>query len=63
MIPLGRSEGIARVVEVDTRFGAQVAVLHAEVDKLRTLKQGLMDDLLTGRVRVTNGEAERVETG
>ena len=63
MIPLGRSEGIARVVEVDTRFGAQVAVLHAEVDKLRTLKQGLMDDLLTGRVRVTDGGLERVETG
>ncbi len=27
--------------------------LHAEDQKLRTLKQGLMDDLLTGRVRVS----------
>ena len=26
---------------------------HSSVEKLRTLKHGLMDDLLTGRVRVS----------
>jgi len=41
------------------RAGAIRTRIDAETDthnKLRTLKQGLMDDLLSGRVRVTSPE-------
>ena len=45
----GEQERIARLLCLhDARIGGEVSGL----DKLRTLKNGLMDDLLTGRVRV-----------
>ena len=38
---------------VDALFRAQLDSMRREVGRLRALKQGLMDDVLTGRVRVT----------
>jgi type I restriction enzyme, S subunit len=52
MIPMGSPEDVKRVVEIDTLHEAQISALRREVEGLRLLKQGLMDDLLTGRVRV-----------
>lgn len=46
----------AEQVEIARRLEAadtSIATMDMEVNKLRLLKQGLMDDLLTGRVRVT----------
>jgi type I restriction enzyme S subunit len=64
MIPLGGAEDIERVIKVDALFKAQLDSMRSEVERLRALKQGLMDDLLTGRVRVTDdGAMERVGTG
>jgi type I restriction enzyme S subunit len=40
---------VNRTLNVDARIQGE----QREVAKLRLLKQGLMDDLLTGRVRVT----------
>jgi len=34
-------------------YESKLLIEEAELDKLRSLKSGLMDDLLTGRVRVT----------
>jgi type I restriction enzyme S subunit len=52
MVPVGSPEDVKRVVEIDELHEAQTSALHHEVEGLRLLKQGLMDDLLTGRVRV-----------
>ena|ERR1700761_8992696 len=41
-----------RVLRAFTAQNAQVNALEREIAKLRLVKQGLMDDLLTGRVRV-----------
>jgi restriction endonuclease S subunit len=63
MIPIGRPGDIDRVVEADATLQAQVAALHREVNQLRSLRAGLMDDLLTGRARVADGWLESVGTG
>lgn len=48
--PYQEQECIAKVLDIhDTRIRAE----EAYRDKLKQLKQGLIDDLLTGRVRVT----------
>lgn len=52
MIPVGSPEDVKRVIEIDTLHAAQISALRREAEGLRFLKQGLMDDLLTGRVRV-----------
>jgi restriction endonuclease S subunit len=52
MIPFGRQADVQRVIEIDTLHDMQIATLSAEVDRLRLVKQGMMDDLLSGRVRV-----------
>ncbi|MGH3403700.1 MAG: hypothetical protein ACRDRJ_14555, partial [Streptosporangiaceae bacterium] len=62
MIPLGSPEDVERVVNADALFGAELAVRRSEVEQLQALKQGMMDDLLTGRVRVTDESLERVGT-
>ena len=41
------------IVTALTRHADRTAREHQEAGKLRNLKRGLMDDLLTGRVRVT----------
>ena len=55
MIPLGRPEEMRQVVEIDILSEAQISALRREVEGLRLLKRGLMDDLLTGQVRVFLG--------
>jgi type I restriction enzyme S subunit len=55
MIPLGSPEGVRLVVEIDILHEAQTSALRREVEGLRFLKLGLMDDLLTGQVRVPAG--------
>jgi len=52
MIPLGSSEDVERVTSTDTLYRAQLDFMRREVERLRAFKQGLMDDLLTGRVRM-----------
>jgi type I restriction enzyme, S subunit len=54
MIPLGDLDDVRRVVEVDTLHEDQLSTLNREIAKLRMVKQGLMEDLLTGRVRVSD---------
>jgi type I restriction enzyme S subunit len=54
MIPLGSQADIQRVVEIDRLHEGQIATLSAEVDHLRLLKLGLMDDLISGQVQVSN---------
>jgi type I restriction enzyme S subunit len=44
-----QAEAIRRVIAIDARISAEEQNLH----KAQLLKSGLMDDLLTGRVRVT----------
>ncbi|MEU3756193.1 restriction endonuclease subunit S [Streptomyces olivoreticuli] len=44
----GQQEFLSRLEAIDARMGQETA----ELVKLRTLKQGLADDLLSGRVRV-----------
>ena len=41
-----------RIIEILDAHGARIRVEEAYRDKLRLQKKGLMDDLLTGRVRV-----------
>ena len=41
-----------RIVSVIEAHDERIAAEHARLEKLRKLKAGLMDDLLTGRVRV-----------
>jgi len=48
--PLPEQQAIVAAVELSE---SRSAAVHSELDKLRLLKSGLMDDLLTGRVRVT----------
>ncbi len=55
MIPMATPEDVKRIVEIDTLHKAQISALHREVEGLRLLKQGLVDDLLTERVRVPVG--------
>jgi type I restriction enzyme S subunit len=52
MIPMGSLDDIKHVVEIDELHEAKIAALRREVDTLRLLKQGLMDDLLSGRIQV-----------
>ncbi|WP_175628173.1 restriction endonuclease subunit S [Thioalkalivibrio denitrificans] len=50
-----------RIVEMKARLDARTAKERRKCERLRTLRTGLMDDLLTGRVRVTPllGEAQQ----
>jgi len=47
-----------RIVQVADSLGQHIAKNRQAVSKLRALKKGLMDDLLTGRVRVSVAEEE-----
>jgi type I restriction enzyme S subunit len=52
MIPLGDQDDTRRTVEIDRLHYSQLSALHGEIAKLRLVKQGIMEDLLTGQVRV-----------
>jgi type I restriction enzyme S subunit len=58
-VPLPERAVQDRVVEVLDEQDAMVRHCQDEKAKLELLKQGLMDDLLTGRVRVPVGEGQR----
>lgn len=49
-----------RITGAQEAHASRIAKEHAAIAKLRSLKQGLMDDLLTGRVRVNVAEPEAV---
>jgi type I restriction enzyme S subunit len=51
-VPLPSIDEQARVVKVIDAHDARIRAEEAYRDKLKLLKKGLMDDLLTGRVRV-----------
>lgn len=50
------------IAEVLTDMDAELAALEQRRNKTRDLKQAMMQELLTGRVRLTNGEG-RIENG
>jgi hypothetical protein len=55
--------GIERQTEILSGLNAQhdeIVSLMNQAKKLHLIKQGLADDLLTGRVRVTDGGVDRV---
>ncbi len=52
-LPIPPFEEQKRVVGALRAHDKRVSSEDIELDKLRTIKHGLMDDLLTGRVRVT----------
>lgn len=58
LIPLPPLDEQDRIVDASETIESQIDAAMAELSKLRLLKAGLTDDLLTGRVRVTvDGEA------
>jgi type I restriction enzyme S subunit len=54
-IPVGPKEEQARLVGSISAVSERLALENAKVAKLRLHRQGLMNDLLTGRVRVAAG--------
>ncbi len=59
-VPIPDQQGLMNLFD---EFRGMAAGEERALAKLDVLKQGLMDDLLTGRVRVTDAGIERVETG
>ena len=55
----GEQTAIATVL---SDMDAELSALEARRDKTRALKQGMMQELLTGRVRLISGEL-KVESG
>lgn len=53
-LPSSRDEQTA-IATILSDMDAELATLEARRDKVRQLKQGMMQELLTGRIRVTNG--------
>ena len=62
-IPVPAIELQSRILSVFNAQNDVITSLMREVKVLNLIKQGLMNDLLTGRVRVTDGGMERVGTG
>lgn len=52
-LPSNRDEQTA-IATILSDMGAELATLEARRDKARQLKQGMMQELLTGRIRLTN---------
>ena len=52
-----------RILDIADDINSLIESLEGEMGKLAALKQGLMDDLLTGRVCVAGGGVERMGTG
>ena len=51
VLPLPRMQEQYRILATVENASLRVDALRRELSKLRLLKQGMMDDLLTGRVR------------
>jgi type I restriction enzyme, S subunit len=56
-IPVASKDKQSRVANVLSATSQRITEERVNAGKLRSLKQGLMDDLLTGRVRVTSPSA------
>jgi type I restriction enzyme S subunit len=63
MIPIADPNDVNRIVEIDTLFETKISAMRREVERLRLVKLGLMDDLLTGKVRVLASGIECMGTG
>jgi type I restriction enzyme S subunit len=57
--PLAEQRALTAVVDAAWH---RITTERTQLEKLRLLKQGLMEDLLTGRVRVTNSPVEGVRS-
>jgi type I restriction enzyme S subunit len=53
LVPIPSGDGQRQVLQVLDAHDARIRAEEAALAKLRQIKRGLMDDLLTGRVRVT----------
>jgi type I restriction enzyme S subunit len=53
--PLPEQTAIAAIL---SDMDAEIAALEAKLVKARQVKQGMMQELLTGRVRLVNGEGK-----
>ncbi len=60
LLPVPQIAEQRRIVEILRTQQSRIEIAREESAKLRLLKQGLMDDLLTGRVRVSAGEGATV---
>ena len=60
-VPVEREEQTA-IATVLSDMDAELSALEARRDKTRALKQAMMQELLTGRVRLISGEL-KVESG
>ena len=61
-IQLPKRDEQTAIAEVLSDMDTEIAALEQRREKTRALKQGMMQELLTGRVRLTNGEG-RIENG
>jgi type I restriction enzyme S subunit len=50
--PVPGVEEQSAITEILSEMGAEIAALEARRDKTRQLKQGMMQALLTGRIRL-----------
>lgn len=57
VIPWTDRELMDQVVRDDAAYATQIEALMRQEKRLNRLKSGLMEDLLTGRVRVSEAEA------
>ncbi|WP_018870813.1 restriction endonuclease subunit S [Thioalkalivibrio sp. ALgr3] len=62
LFPLPGCDEQVEIVKRANSFSYRIASERLKLDKMKTKKQGLMDDLLTGRVRVTS-LLEQAEVG
>jgi type I restriction enzyme S subunit len=62
MIPIGDPQDINHIVEIDSLYEAQIFALRRVTEHLGLLKQGLMDDLLTGQARVADRRIKLAES-
>lgn len=59
LFPPTKSEQTA-IAEILSDMDAEIDALTAKLNKLRNIKQGMMSELLTGRIRLPEQEAENV---
>jgi len=51
-VPFPKTDEQTAIAAVLSDMDAEIAALEARRDKTRTLKQGMMQELLTGRIRL-----------
>lgn len=58
--PIGEQTAIAAIL---SDMDAEIAALEARRDKTRALKQGMMQELLTGRIRLVDPSIPKLSEG